>query len=71
MESLTQTVFAVSMWALPALIAITFHEAAHGYAAWKLGDDTAYRAGRVTFNPVKHVDPLGTLIIPGLSLIHI
>ena len=68
MESLTQTVFAVSMWALPALIAITFHEAAHGYAAWKLGDDTAYRAGRVTFNPVKHVDPLGTLIIPGLLL---
>jgi Zn-dependent protease len=51
------------------LIAITFHEAAHGWVAWKLGDDTAYRLGRVTFNPIRHIDPMGTLIIPGMLLV--
>jgi Zn-dependent protease len=47
-------------------MAITFHEAAHAYAAWKLGDDTAFRLGRVTFNPLKHVDPFGTILLPAL-----
>ena len=56
--------YSASIWALPVLIAITFHEAAHGYVAWRLGDDTAYRLGRVTFNPLKHVDPVGTVMLP-------
>lgn len=52
--------------AVPIIIAITFHEAAHGFVAWRLGDDTAYRLGRVTFNPLKHIDPFGTIILPTL-----
>lgn len=55
-----------SAWILPALIAITFHEAAHGWAANRLGDDTALRAGRVTFNPFRHIDPLGTVLLPAI-----
>lgn len=54
--------------AIPAIIAITFHEAAHGYVAWKLGDPTAHNQGRVTFNPVRHIDMVGTILIPGLLL---
>jgi Zn-dependent protease len=60
------TIYTASTWIVPILIAITFHEAAHAYAAWKLGDDTAQRLGRVTFNPLKHVDPFGTILIPAL-----
>ena len=48
----------VSVWAIPLLIAITFHEAAHGYVARLCGDDTAWRLGRVSFNPFKHIDLL-------------
>ena len=59
----------VSVWALPVVTAITLHEAAHGWVAWKLGDDTARRMGRVTFNPLKHVDRFGTIILPGLLLL--
>jgi Zn-dependent protease len=62
-------VYTASVWILPVLIAITFHEAAHGYVAWKLGDDTAYRQGRVSFNPFRHVDPFGTVILPALLLL--
>ncbi len=69
MDQLSHTILMFSVWALPVLIAITFHEAAHGWMAWKLGDDTAYRLGRVTFNPIRHVDPVGTLIIPGMLLV--
>ncbi len=54
--------------AIPAIIAITLHEAAHGYVAWRLGDDTAYRLGRVTFNPIKHIDAFGTILLPALML---
>lgn len=54
---------------LPLLFAITLHEAAHGWVASKLGDKTALMMGRVTLNPVKHIDPLGTLILPILMLI--
>lgn len=61
--------YTASTWIIPVLLAITFHEAAHAYAAWKLGDDTAYRLGRVTFNPLKHVDPLGTIILPAILLV--
>ncbi|WP_099509072.1 site-2 protease family protein [Microvirga ossetica] len=60
------TIYSASTWIVPILIAITFHEAAHAYAAWKLGDDTAHRLGRVTFNPLKHVDPFGTILVPTL-----
>jgi Zn-dependent protease len=60
------TIYTASTWIVPILIAITFHEAAHAYAAWKLGDDTAYRLGRVTFNPLKHVDLFGTILLPAL-----
>ncbi len=51
-------------WVLPVLFAITLHEAAHGWVAWKLGDDTAFKLGRVTFNPLAHVDRFGTIILP-------
>ena len=54
----------VLVMALPAIFAITLHEAAHGYVANRLGDDTALRAGRVTFNPIKHIDLFGTIIMP-------
>ena len=52
-----------------AIIAITFHEAAHGYVAWKLGDPTAYEQGRVSFNPIRHIDPFGTVVLPLLLFI--
>lgn len=54
----------VAIYALPVLFAITVHEAAHGYAARHFGDDTAWMLGRVTLNPVKHIDPLGTILMP-------
>lgn len=54
-----------SVWVIPVLLAVTLHEAAHGWVASKLGDDTAKRLGRVTFNPFKHIDPFGTIILPG------
>ncbi len=57
-----------SVWVLPVLLAVTLHEAAHGWVAWKLGDDTAYSLGRVTFNPLRHIDPFGTVIMPALLL---
>ena len=56
----------VSLWVLPVLFAVTLHEAAHGFAAWRLGDDTAYRLGRVSANPLRHIDPVGTILIPGM-----
>jgi Zn-dependent protease len=59
--SILQTVL---IYALPVLLAITLHEAAHGYAALKLGDNTAYALGRVTLNPLKHIDPMGTIAMP-------
>jgi Zn-dependent protease len=57
-----------SIWILPALTAITLHEAAHGYAAERLGDDTARRQGRVSLNPLRHIDPVGTVLLPALLL---
>jgi Zn-dependent protease len=53
--------YTISVWALPAIIAITFQEAAHGFVALRFGDDAALRRGRVTFNPPKHIDPMGTM----------
>ena len=54
----------VALYALPVLFAITVHEAAHGYAARHFGDDTAWMLGRVTLNPMKHIDPIGTILMP-------
>ncbi len=59
----------LSIWFLPIIIAITLHEAAHAWMAERCGDSTARMLGRVTFNPIKHVDPLGTLLIPGALLL--
>jgi Zn-dependent protease len=58
-----------SVWLLPVVLAITLHEAAHGFAAHRLGDDTAYRLGRVTLNPLKHIDPVGTILMPAILLL--
>jgi Zn-dependent protease len=60
-NNLVQTVL---IYALPVLFAITIHEAAHGYVARYFGDNTAYMMGRVTLNPVKHIDPIGTILMP-------
>jgi Zn-dependent protease len=60
-QNLVQTVL---IYALPVLFAITVHEAAHGYAARHFGDNTAWMLGRVTLNPVKHIDPVGTILMP-------
>ena len=59
-------IISIICWAFPIIIAVTLHEAAHGWTAWKLGDDTAYRLGRVNFNPLRHIDPIGTIAIPAL-----
>ena len=59
----------IAVAVVPAVLAITLHEAAHGYAALALGDDTARRAGRLSLNPLRHIDPVGTILLPGLLLI--
>jgi Zn-dependent protease len=63
------TIYAISVWILPLVIAITFHEAAHGFVAHHFGDNTAYERGRVTINPLKHIDPFGTLLFPAMLLL--
>ncbi|CCD99437.1 site-2 protease family protein [Bradyrhizobium sp. STM 3809] len=63
------SLYGISVWVLPAIIAITFHEAAHAYVAWRYGDDTALQLGRVSFNPLKHIDPVGTILLPGMLLL--
>ena len=63
------TLYDVSVWVLPLVIAITFHEAAHGFVAHHFGDNTAWERGRVTFNPLKHIDPFGTVILPAILLL--
>ena len=62
------TPYAISVWILPLVFAITFHEAAHGFVAHRLGDDTAFNLGRVSFNPLRHIDPFGTLLMPAILL---
>ena len=64
-----QFINALSTWILPVLISITIHEAAHGYTANVLGDDTAKKLGRVTLNPFKHIDRIGTIILPLLLIL--
>ena len=63
------TLYDLSVWVLPLIIAITFHEAAHGFVAHALGDNTAYDRGRVSINPLKHIDPFGTLVLPAMLLL--
>jgi Zn-dependent protease len=63
------TLYDLSVWVLPLVTAITFHEAAHGFVAHHFGDKTAWERGRVTFNPIKHIDPFGTLILPAMLLL--
>jgi len=62
-------IYAASIWVIPLIIAITFHEAAHGYVARFFGDNTAWQFGRVTLNPFKHIDPIGTILLPALLFI--
>ena len=59
----------VAIYALPVLFAITLHEAAHGYVARYFGDMTAHAQGRISLNPVRHIDPVGTIIVPLLILL--
>ena len=59
----------IAVWLIPALFAITVHEVAHGWVAKLLGDPTAMRLGRLTLNPVKHVDPIGTVLVPAIALL--
>ena len=62
-------VYVLIVWGVPIILAITLHEAAHGLVAYRLGDDTARKRGRVTLNPVRHVDPVGTILLPGFMLL--
>lgn len=59
----------LAIWALPVIFAITLHEVAHGWVARHLGDNTAAQQGRLSLNPLKHVDPIGTLLVPGVLLL--
>ena len=64
-----EILYQISIWLLPVLLAITLHEAAHGFVAHWLGDDTAFKLGRVTLNPLRHIDPFGTVLLPGMLLL--
>jgi Zn-dependent protease len=63
------SLYDVSVWVLPLVIAITFHEAAHAFVAHHFGDKTAWELGRVSFNPLKHIDPFGTVLLPAMLLL--
>jgi Zn-dependent protease len=66
MESIIQT---IAVYAIPLIFAITLHEAAHGYVARMFGDPTAEQAGRISLNPIRHIDPIGTLLVPAVILL--
>jgi Zn-dependent protease len=66
---LAQMVKTATTWIVPLIFAVTFHEAAHGFVALRFGDDTALRAGRVSLNPLNHIDPFGTILLPLLMLL--
>jgi Zn-dependent protease len=63
------SLYQLSVWVLPLVFAITFHEAAHGFVAYYFGDNTAHKQGRVSLNPLRHIDPFGTILLPGLLLL--
>jgi Zn-dependent protease len=69
MTGLPPALYEASTWVLPVVFAVTLHEAAHGFVANRCGDDTAWRAGRVTANPLKHIDRFGTILLPALLLL--
>ena len=69
MDQLPNMIYLASNWVIPLVTAITFHEAAHGFVAHFLGDETARRLGRVSLNPLKHIDPVGTILLPGLLML--
>lgn len=69
MGDLPTLLLVISTWVIPALLAITLHEAAHGFVADRLGDPTARQAGRLSLNPFRHIDPWGTVLLPGLLLL--
>ena len=64
MSSLPDIAYTIAVWIVPVLFAITLHEAAHGWVAYKLGDPTAKSLGRISINPIKHIDPVGTVVVP-------
>ena len=66
---MTEILRSILLYAIPVILAITLHEAAHGYVARRLGDNTAWVLGRVTLNPLKHIDPIGTILVPGVLLV--
>ena len=66
---LQEILYLASVWVLPALFAITLHEAAHGYTAYYFGDDTAAKQGRLSLNPLRHIHPVGTVLLPALLLL--
>ena len=63
-QPIAGALYLASIWVIPVLIAITFHEAAHAYVAHACGDDTAAKLGRVSLNPFRHIDPFGTVLLP-------
>ncbi len=69
MGDLSNIALALSTWIIPVLLAVTLHEAAHGFVANRLGDPTARDLGRVSLNPFRHVDPFGTVLLPGLLIL--
>jgi Zn-dependent protease len=69
MSDAAQFIKTLAIWAIPVLFAITVHEVAHGWVAWKRGDPTAMLMGRLTLNPIKHIDPFGTILLPGILLL--
>ena len=68
-DQVVDVIHQVALWSLPILVAVIFHEVAHGAMALRLGDDTASRLGRLTLNPVPHIDPIGTILMPVLLLL--
>lgn len=69
MDSLYHAIQTICVYAIPLIFAITLHESAHGWAAGRLGDPTATMLGRVTINPIPHIDPIGTIAVPGALLL--
>src|ERR1700716_4552877 len=69
MGQLPNMIYLASIWVIPIIIAVTFHEAAHGFVARFLGDETAWKLGRVSLNPIKHIDPVGAIWLPGFLLL--
>ena len=69
MGQLSNMLYLASIWVIPVVVAVTFHEAAHGFVARFLGDETAWKLGRVSLNPIKHIDPVGTILLPGFLLL--